>query len=108
MSIGQADDPTWSRTRREFFYASIPDQRLMVAPYSVEGDSFRIEKPQVWSESRFVGRPRAPSRDLDLHPDGLRFVVAAGSSADRPVELNRVVFIFNFADGLRQLSAPRD
>jgi hypothetical protein len=78
----------------------------MVAPYSVEGDSFRIEKPQVWSESRFVGRPRAPSRDLDLHPDGLRFGLASGSSSERPVTLNKVVFIFNFGDGLRQLSAP--
>ncbi len=106
VSTGQADDPTWSPTRREFFYASIPDQRIMVAPYTVEGDSFRIEKPQALSDGRFVGRPRAPSRDLDLHPDGQRFAVAAGSSAATPVELNNIVFIFNFADNLRQLAAP--
>ena len=78
----------------------------MVAPYAVEGDSFRVEKPQVWSESRFIGRPRPPSRDLDLHPDGLRFGVAAGGSADAPAELNKVVLIFNFGDSLRQLNAP--
>ena len=34
--------PTWSRTRHEIFYAS-PDNRLMVASYGVEGDSFKAD-----------------------------------------------------------------
>ena len=37
--------PTWSRARHELFYAAL--DRIMVASYGVEGDSFRAEKPRL-------------------------------------------------------------
>ena len=102
ISNTRADDPSWSRTKQELFYLA-PDLRIIRAPYRVEGDSFRAGTPQVWSETRVSGRPRAPSRDLDLHPDGQRFAIAPGdvATADRQ---NKVVLIFNFFDELRRLT----
>src|SRR5207249_3264593 len=55
ISTGGGTNPTWSRTRHELFYGT-PDQRIMVAPYTVEGDSFRAEKPRLWSEGRYTAR----------------------------------------------------
>src|SRR5262249_37296610 len=38
----------WSRPRRELFYMA-PDNRIMVVSYTVEGDSFKADKPRLWS-----------------------------------------------------------
>lgn len=98
-----SDDPTWSRTSNEFFYLNTADQTLMSVSYRVEGDVFQADKPRVWAGTRLGGRPRAPSRDLDLHPDGKRFVI--GATDDESPELrNRVVLIFNFLDELKRLA----
>jgi serine/threonine-protein kinase len=102
ISNTRADDPTWSRTKRELFYLAA-DLRIMRASYSIEGDSFHADKPQVWSDARIGGRPRALSRDLDLHPDGQRFAIAPGEVASAEKQ-NKVVLIFNFFDELRRLT----
>ena len=93
--------PSWSRTRHEIFYAS-PDNRLMVASYTVEGDSFKADKPRVWSERRFMLRPGF--RSFDLHPDGERVVLAAAPDNESAVKQDKLVFIFNFFDELRRLA----
>ncbi len=94
--------PTWSRTRRELFY-SAPGNRIMVATYTVDGDSFHAAKPSVWSETPFAPRPLL-QRSFDLHPDGDRFALAAAPDAQNVVKLDKVVFIFNFFDELRRLA----
>jgi serine/threonine-protein kinase len=93
--------PTWSRTRNELFY-STPDGRIMVVPYIVDDDVFAAEKPRLWSPARFMRRPRQVN--VDLHPDGDRFAVAAVSEAQTMPKLNKVVFIFNFFDELRRIA----
>jgi hypothetical protein len=60
----------WSRVRHELFY--VANNRIMVAPYTVEEDSFKVEKPWVWTEQTI--NPTTGSRSFDLHPDGERFV----------------------------------
>ena len=92
--------PTWSRTRHELFYKTA-DHRIMVAPYTVEGNSFKADKPRLWSERKIQPRPRL--RSFDLHPDGERFAVSA---AETPAEDRRdkIVFIFNFFDELRRIA----
>ncbi len=104
ISNGTSDDPTWSRARRELFFASATDLRLMVAPYTVVGESFQAEKPQVWSEGRLIARPRPPSRDLDLHPDGARFALSMASDAAPAARQDRVFFVFNFFDEVRRVT----
>ena len=106
LSTATADDPTWSRTAAEFFFLNTADLRLMVMPYRVEGNTFVAGKPVPLHETRIAGRPRSPSRDLDLHPDGKRFVVA-GSESEAAQRLDKVVFVFNFFDELRRIAPSK-
>jgi Tol biopolymer transport system component len=93
--------PTWSRIRHELFYTS-PDNRIMVAPYTVEGDSFMAGKPRPWSERIIQPRPRL--RSFDLHPDGERFAVSAAAQTPSEAPRDRVIFIFNFFDELHRIA----
>jgi Tol biopolymer transport system component len=106
LSAATADDPTWSRTAPEFFFLNTADLRVMVMPYRVEGTTFVAGKPVPLHETRIAGRPRSPSRDLDLHPDGKRFVVA-GSESETAQRLDKVVFVFNFFDELRRIAPTK-
>jgi serine/threonine-protein kinase len=100
ISTASGGTATWSRGRRELFYRG-DDNRIMVASYTVEGDSFRADKPRLWSERPLNFRPR--QRVYDLHPDGDRMALAA--TADSPQgKQDKVVFIFNFFDELRRLA----
>ena len=103
VSTSAADDPTWSRVSNELFVLNTSDLRLMSVPYRVDGDSFQADKPQVWLDARLGGRPRPPSRDLDLHPDGKRFAVGSGEQ-ESPDVRNRVVLILNFLDELKRIA----
>jgi len=100
--------PTWSRTRHDLFYLQLSDQRIVVASYGVEGDSFKADKPHVWSDVRLATRPRAiattSGRNFDLHPDGDRFAVALAPQAQTEARQDKVVFIFNFFDELKRVA----
>jgi serine/threonine-protein kinase len=101
ISIDGGRCPMWSRTRRELFYIT-SDQRIMVVPYTTQGDSFGAEKPRLWSEGRFR-RPRGLTwRPLELHPDAQRFALALPAEAET-VKQDKVVFVFNFFEELRRV-----
>src|SRR5438552_11823792 len=100
VSTGGGTYATWSRTRRELYYGT-PDLRLMAAPYSVEGASFRSDKPRPWSDSRFTA---GQYRRFDLHPDGERFAVSKDPDVDAAEKHDKVVFVLNFFDELRRLA----
>ena len=92
----------WSRTRPELFYATF-DQRIMVANYMADADSFHVGRPELVSEARFtLRRGGTTMRSLDLHPDGQRFAVAPGIDTST-VKQDKVVFIFNFFEELKRL-----
>jgi eukaryotic-like serine/threonine-protein kinase len=97
VSTSGGSVPTWSRRRNQLFYLS-PDSHLMVVSYTIEGNTFRADPPQKWSEQRINDRPT--TRSFDLHPDGDRFVVS-GDLADTP-NVNKVVLISNFFDEMRR------
>jgi serine/threonine-protein kinase len=106
ISNGDADDPRWSRTKHEIFFLAAGTSRLMRSVYAVDGDSFRAEKPTQWSDVALGARPRPPSRDLDIHPDGQRFVIAAGAQGSNS-NLDKVVLTLNFFDELKRLTAKK-
>jgi serine/threonine-protein kinase len=91
----------WSRTRNELFYEA-PDNRIMVASYTVEGGSFRADKPRLWGARRFLARPLG--WDFDLHPDGERVALAAEPETQTEIRQDKLVFIFNFFDELRRIA----
>jgi hypothetical protein len=104
ISTAGGFEPTWSRTRRELLYRA-PDNRIAVASYTVDGDSFKAEKPRLWSEQTIALRGGTDVRSFDLHPDGERLAVALPSG--QPEEkLDKVTFIFNFFDELRRIAPP--
>ena len=94
--------PTWSRSRKELFYLG-EDGRIMVAGYTVEGDSFRAEKPRVWSPG-LVPLRGLGARTYDLHPDGERVAVVKASGDEAEARRDKVVLILNFFDELRRLA----
>jgi hypothetical protein len=78
----------------------------MVAPYTVDGNSFRPEKPRLWSEGRFA--VRTDGRHFDLHPDGQRFLgILRPPQAPSEVKQDKVVFILNFFEYLRRIAPPK-
>ncbi len=103
ISTGGGNAPTWSRTKRELFYGL--NGQIMVAAFTVNGDSFRADTPQLWSDGRY--QTRGSNRMFDLHPDGERFALAPVQTAVG-AKPDKAVFIFNFFDELRRLvPAPK-
>jgi serine/threonine-protein kinase len=100
VSTGGGLTPTWSSTKHELFYGV--NGQIVVAPFTVDGDSFRAEKSQLWSEARY--QTRGPGRMFDLHPDGERFALAPAAQTPVGAKLDKVVFIFNFFDELRRIA----
>jgi Tol biopolymer transport system component len=97
--------PLWSRNGREFFYESL-DNRIMVAAYTIVGNSFTVDKPRVWSDTQ-IFRPNAAMWNLDLAPDGKRFAVLPPPklAGDQKGSVH-VTFVLNFFDELRRRIPP--
>jgi serine/threonine-protein kinase len=100
VSDGGGVYPVWSRNGRELFYRT-EDQRIMVAGYTVKGDSFVSDRPRVWTEKRLANVGIQPN--YDLAPDGK--TVAAVMAAESPAGAKlaaHVTFLFNFGDEIRR------
>jgi Tol biopolymer transport system component len=96
--------PVWSHNGRELFFRT-EDNQIMVAGYTVKGDSFVADKPRVWSEKRLANLGIFPN--YDLAPDGKRI------AALLPVEIvegqqtqSHVIFLENFFDEVRRRTKP--
>ena len=66
------------------------------------GDSFRAEKPEIWSPTGLVGLGNA--FPYDLHPDGRRLAIIADKDESSGVVRDKVVFFFNFGDYLKKIA----
>ena len=100
ISNGGGRFPIWSHNQHELFFLA-PDQRIMVTPYTVAGNSFAPGTPRVWSQKRLgdVG----VDTPYDLAPDGKRFAVildAEEAGGSRPV--TSVTIVLNFFDDLKR------
>ncbi len=95
--------PLWSPNSKELFYLS--GEQIWVASYDTLGNSFRTEKPRVWSPGR-VPRQARSFAWFDLHPDGKRFAVPKAADEETEVRRDNVVFITNFFDELRRIAPP--
>ena len=104
ISSGGGTYPIWSQAGRELFYTV--NGQILVVPFAAQGDSFRPEKPRLWSEGRYFDRPG--NRGYDVHPDGNRFAVAVPPAAPMRSDAQQaaVAFIFNFSDELQRM-VPR-
>jgi len=91
----------WSRSGRELLFESF-DNRIMVAGYTVQGDTFVPDKPRLCSDKTLANTFSA-SRNVDLAPNGKRFVVVLPADGqDARQSQSHVVFIENFFGELRR------
>jgi hypothetical protein len=92
--------PIWSRNGRELFYRT-EDQRIMVADYTVQGDSFLPQKPRLWYAKRIANVGN--NWNFDLAPDGKRFVVLMPAEiAEARETRNHITLVMNFFDEVRR------
>lgn len=90
--------PLWSR--HALFYRT-EDQRIMVANYTVKNGSFIAEKPRVWSGMQLANM--GVSGNLDIAPDGKRFVAVMPVESPEPREnQSHVMLALNFFDEVRR------
>ena len=95
----------WSRTKPELFFTTLdePTQQIMLASYTVEGETFRPGKPRVWTETRIANR--RSNLNIALHPDGTRFAAVAVRDNVASPKQDKLVLVFNFFDELKRLLA---
>jgi Tol biopolymer transport system component len=96
ISTGEGS-PMWSRDGKELFYRGA-DDRIMAATCTVNGDSFACAKPRPWSSAQIPN-------ELDLAPDGKRFVIKIRPQADSAGESIgsvHITFLLNFFDEVRR------
>jgi serine/threonine protein kinase/dipeptidyl aminopeptidase/acylaminoacyl peptidase len=95
--------PIFSRNGKELFFFDPTDDRILVASYSVNGDSFVAEKPRVWSkQSVALTMSGAVGAQYDLAPDGKRIAVATFAGGSTPQDAGHVIFLENFIDELQR------
>jgi Tol biopolymer transport system component len=85
------NNPFWSSKGGELFYRSLQDFSIMVASYSVAGDSFSPARPRQWNDQRV--------ESFDLMPDGKHIVMIPTAEQK---EATRATFLLNFMDDLQR------
>jgi serine/threonine-protein kinase len=100
ISIGGGLHATWSRSRNELFYLTSAGEIMSVA-YTVDGTTFRPDKPRLWSAERVFAWLY---RDFDLHPDGQRFAIRRPPEAEMDAVPDKAVLVLNFFDELRRIA----
>ena len=107
ISNGGGEHPAWSRARPEILYQA-PNGQIIVSPYSLSADSFKVDRSRPWPGPRVNRRRRgsgaAGGRPFDLHPDGARIAGAFTVKPKSDETQERIVFLFNFFDEVRRLA----
>jgi serine/threonine-protein kinase len=106
VSESGAKFPVWSPNRKELFYVN-SDNRIMVARYTANHDSFIPGKPRQWSPAPLFRPIYNALWNLDITPDGRRFVVLAPpeSGIEEPNTVHATILL-NFFDELRRRLPP--
>ena len=99
ISTGGGLYPLWSKNGRELFYET-SDNRIMVVDYSADGASFLPGQPRLWSDKQLF---YTGTSNLDLAPDGKRFVVFSLPEAAPGAKGSvHVTVLENFFDWVRK------
>jgi Tol biopolymer transport system component/DNA-binding winged helix-turn-helix (wHTH) protein len=102
VSESGAKFPVWSHNHMELFYVN-SDNGIMVVRYTANERSFASEKPRPWSPAPLFRPTYNALWNLDIAPDGRRFVVLAPpeSRTEGPTTVHATILL-NFFDELRR------
>jgi len=103
ISTGGGGFPKWSHNGKEIFYRTA-DGKIMVATYTTFADSFKADKPWLWSPGQFTAS--TTRTNYDLHPDGKRFAVLKAPGTGEAPKVDKITFILDFFDELRRKVPP--
>ena len=106
ISSAGGERPSWSRSTADLvFTVPFRDYRrlLMVAPYRVEKDTFRPDKPRQWEAKGVPLRLLSGHRNYALHRDGARVAIAPPPEGEE-VGQTHVTLFLNFFDHLRRIA----
>jgi len=100
ISAGDGILARWSRTGQQLMYAT-SDGRLLAADYEIQGDSFLVGKPRLWTDARISAN--MGHADFDVAADGQR-VLTSINPVDRVEQSTtvHVTFLLNFFDELKK------
>ena len=96
--------PIFSRNGRDLFFFDPTDNRIMMASYSANGDTFVAEKPRVWSGQSVVALALngTVGAQYDVAPDGKRLAIATSAGGSTQQDAGHVIFLENFIDELQR------
>ena len=97
--------PAWSPASRELLFLN--QFKVMVAPYTVEGDSFKADKPQLWSPVGYQSVGGVGFGPYALNPDGKRLALAAAEPTAPGAIQDKVVLVSNFFDYLNKIAPSK-
>jgi serine/threonine-protein kinase len=100
VSNGGGLQPEWSRNGRELFFRT-EDRRIMVASYTVKGDSFVADRPRVWSEKPLANVGGMTSYDVARDGKRIAAIMPAEGPEDQKAQ-DHVIFLQNFFDEVRR------
>jgi hypothetical protein len=93
--------PMWSRNGHELFFETL-DNHIMVAAYTVKGDSLRDRQAAGVFRKNIGGVGGDLVKNIDLASDGKRIVALIPvETAEAQKSQNQVTFLMNFSDELR-------
>jgi len=94
--------PVWSRNGRELFYVNSAN-RIMVVRYTANEHTFVPEKPRQWSPAPLFRPENNGLWNLDITPDGRRFIVLVPPepTGEEPTTVHATILL-NFFDELRR------
>jgi eukaryotic-like serine/threonine-protein kinase len=106
VSVAGGRAPVWSPTSAEILYGLVErnEGQIMIAPYSVKGDEFIVEKSRPWLGQRYQGR--GLNRMFDIHPDGTRVALGPVIGAENRPHYDHVTMVFNLFDMLHRIVKP--
>jgi serine/threonine-protein kinase len=91
--------PAWSPKTNELFFLG-GDDRIMVAPYTIAGDSFAAAVPRPWSSTQVLRD--GVRQNFDIAPDGRRVVMFPKPPEAKSEGTLHAHFLLNFFDEVRR------
>lgn len=95
----------WPRNAQAIFYRT-DDQKIMMVPYKIDGNSLRLRQPRNWSDKTLASIGVLPN--FDIASDGSRAAVLLPAVSQPEGAVNEVTFLLNFADTVHVRTAARE